>query len=226
MGYEGVEEQRVMVDVWDWQTRVLHWVNALLIISLVLLMLGNEVLGDLGVAKALRRPIKETHVYLGYIFLFTFSLRIFWAFAGNRYARWGDIIPYMKEKREAIARNIRWYLGGLRGRPARVAGHDPLASLFYIAVFLVLASQIVTGLVLAGAEFRMFPGTIFTSGLSEYTLEPLKHSLEEFHEFGFWVVLIFLGAHLAGLVVHEVKEKTGLLSSMVHGRKYFPEDEG
>jgi Ni,Fe-hydrogenase I cytochrome b subunit len=37
--------------------------------------------------------------------------------------------------------------------------------------------------------------------------------------------LFFLGAHLFGLVAHEVREKTGLLSSMVHGRKYLRRED-
>src|SRR4030065_1061162 len=99
MGIDDKGREMVMVDVWDWETRVLHWVNALLVITLALLMVGNEVMEGLGVAKPLRRPVKELHTYLGYFFVATFSLRILWALVGNKYARWGDIIPCSREKR-------------------------------------------------------------------------------------------------------------------------------
>ena len=225
MANDGTGEERVMVDVWDWETRALHWINALLIITLALLMVGNEVMEGLGVAKPLRRPVKELHAYLGYFFVATFSLRILWAFVGNRYARWGDILPCAREKWAAIVQTLRWYLGGFRGSPAPAKGHDPLASLFYIALFIVLASQAVTGLLLAGAEFDMFPGTIFTAGMAESAAEAFAHGLEEVHEFGYFFIVIFLAAHLAGLVVHEIGEKKGLFSSMIHGRKYIPTDD-
>lgn len=217
--------ERVMTDVWDWQTRVLHWVNALLVIALALLILGVEGMEKIGIEKALRRPVKELHSYLGHVFAVTLFLRIIWGFAGNRYARWPDMLPFGKEGRKAIGRNIRWYLSGFRGGAARVAGHDPLASLFYIALFIVLISQAVTGILLSGADFHTFPGTIFTGGMSEAAVEKLEHSLEEVHEFGLPFILFFLAAHITGLVVHEVKEKTGLLSSMVHGKKYFKKED-
>ena len=225
MGIDDKGRERVMVDVWDWEIRVLHWVNALLVITLALLMVGNEVMEGLGVAKPLRRPLKEWHTYLGYFFVVTFSLRILWAFVGNKYARWGDIIPCSREKRAAIGQTLRWYLGGFRGSPAPARGHDPFASLFYIALFIVLASQAVTGLLLAGAEFSMFPGTIFTSGMAKDALEAFAHGLEEVHELGFLFILFFIAAHLIGLVFHEIGEKKGLFSSMIHGRKYFPRDD-
>lgn len=218
------DNERVLVDAWDWQTRVLHWINAILIITLALLMIGKEGMEMIGIEKALRAPVKRAHAYLGYVFVMTFLLRVFWAFAGNAYARWSDIFPFSREKRQGLAQNIKWYLSGFRSRPAQAKGHDPLASIFYLALFVVLASQAVTGLVLAGSELKMLPGAAFLTGFSGPDLEELSDALGEIHEFGFYFILFFLGAHLFGMVVHEVKEKTGLLSSMVHGKKYFPKE--
>lgn len=218
-------KERVMVDVWDWQTRALHWINALLIITLALLMIGKEGMEILGVEKSVREPVKRLHAYLGYVFVFTFFIRVLWAFAGNKYARWSDIWPFKRDRLNAIARNIRWYLSGFKGRPADVVGHDPLASIFYVALFLVLLSQAGTGIILAGAEFKMFPGSMLLSGLGAQTVEALKDALEEAHEAGLLFILFFLGAHLLGMIVHEVYEKNGLLSSMVHGKKYLRKDE-
>lgn len=226
MDVDAAVRERVMVDVWDWETRVLHWLNALLIITLALLMIGNMAMESLGVAEDLREPVNILHAKVGYILVVTFTLRIIWAFVGNKYARWGDIIPYTREKWAAIGQTLRWYLGGFRGEPAQAKGHDQLASLFYIALFIVLASQAVTGLLLAGSEFDMFPGTLFTAGMAEPALKAFAHEVEEFHEFGFFFIIFFyLSAHIIGLVVHEIGEKKGLLSSMVHGRKYFPMDD-
>ncbi|MBI5493211.1 MAG: cytochrome b/b6 domain-containing protein [Deltaproteobacteria bacterium] len=218
------DNERVLVDVWDWQTRALHWINAILVITLVLLILGKEGMEMIGIEKALRAPVKRAHAYLGYVFVLTFLLRVFWAFAGNAYARWSDIFPFSREKRQGLVQDIKWYLSGFRNHPAKVSGHDPLASIFYIALFIVLASQAATGLVLAGTEFKMLPGAAFLAGMSAPDMEELSGTLEEVHEFGFYFILFFLGAHLFGMVVHEVKEKTGLLSSMVHGKKYFPKE--
>ncbi len=215
-------KERVLVDVWDWPLRVLHWTNVLLILTLALLMLGNLGMEYLGVGEDTRDQVAKLHATVGYVLVCTFSLRLLWGFLGNKYSSWCDIIPYKKEQRKAIVHNIKWYLSGFKGSAAKVVGHDPLASLFYIALFLVLISQATTGLLLAGTEFKMFPGTALVGSLSEHASEALADALEEVHEFGFWFIVFFLCAHLGGLVVHEIKEKTGLFSSMIHGKKYLP----
>ncbi|MBI5588380.1 MAG: cytochrome b/b6 domain-containing protein [Deltaproteobacteria bacterium] len=218
------ERVRVIVDVWDWPIRVLHWVNMSLIFTLALLVLGNLGMEYLGVGEDTRDQVAKLHATVGYVFIGTFSLRLLWGFVGNKYASWRDIIPCKKEQREAIAHNIKWYLSGFRGKAAKVVGHDPLASIFYMALFIVLLSQAATGLLLSGTEFKMFPGTLFVGSLSESASETIAKSLKEVHELGFWFIVFFICAHLGGLVVHEVKEKTGLFSSMIHGKKYLPRE--
>ncbi len=222
----GGGSERVLTDVWDRQTRILHWINALLIITLALLMIGKAGMEFLGVERSLRLPVKRLHAYIGYVFVFTFSLRVFWGFMGNTYARWTDMIPHRKEHLRAIWRNLRWYLSGFKGSPARAVGHDPSAAVFYAALFLILLSQSVTGLILSGTEFKMYPAFFFMKSMSVSARQSFGNPLGDAHEFGFWFIILFLAAHLTGLVVHEVKEKTGLLSSMIHGKKYFPKDGG
>ena len=219
------DRERVLVDVWDWPIRVLHWVNALLVISMIVLILGVEWMEELGIDKKLRRPVKEWHSWLGHVFMITLSLRIIWGFAGNKYARFSDILPMKSWQWQAIGHNIKWYLSGFRGRAAHAIGHDPLAAVFYSVLFVVLISQALTGMLLSGADFNTFPGTLFTAGMSEAALEGLEDTLEELHEAGFLFILFFIAAHLIGLVAHELKEKTGLLTSMVNGKKCLPRED-
>jgi len=214
-------EEMVLVSSWDWQTRALHWVNALLVITLVLLIVGLDGMASLGVEKAVRRPVKELHAYIGHIFIVTLALRIIWGFVGNRYARFSDMIPFTREKFMALGQDIKWVFSGFRGESARVAGHDPLASLLYLALFIVLISQAITGLLLSGAEFKMFPGVLLSGGLEKEAAE----ALEEVHEFGLFFLYFYMAAHISGLVLHEVKQRTGLFSSMIHGKKYFPKSD-
>ena len=53
------DRERVLVDVWDWPTRVLHWLNALLVISLIVRILGVEWMEERGIGQRSRRPVKE-----------------------------------------------------------------------------------------------------------------------------------------------------------------------
>ncbi|MBI3584862.1 MAG: cytochrome b/b6 domain-containing protein [Nitrospinae bacterium] len=223
-GIKKSNNEYMTVGVWDWQTRVLHWVNVLLVITLILLALSVEGMEFLGVEKSIRKSVKGLHAYIGYILVFTLFLRILWGFLGNKFARWKDIIPYKEERWYAIGGYLKWYLNGFKGRPPIAIGHNPLSSLFYIALFLVLISQAITGLSLTGLELDFFPASLFFSGFGEEIKHTLEDGLGEVHEFGFWFIAFFIVIHLAGIVIHEVKEKTGLLSSMIHGRKYFPKD--
>src|SRR3989337_653301 len=154
-----VKENISEVCVWDWQTRALHWLNALLVISLMLLAIGFEWMEELGATKAMRRPVKEIHAYVGYGFVGTVLVRIIWGFIGNSYARLSDTLPLSGKKWKEAFSNLRWVLGGLKGIPPVEIGHNPLASIAYAALFIVLISQATTGLALSGKEFGMFPGT-------------------------------------------------------------------
>lgn len=217
--------ERVLVDAWDWPTRVLHWVNALLVISLIVLILGVEWMEELGIEKQLRRPVKEWHAVLGHVFMVTLSLRIIWGFIGNRYARFTDIVPLKGSQWQGIGHNIKWYLSGFKGRAAKAIGHDPLAAVFYTVLFIVLISQAITGMLLSGADFHTFPGTLFVGGMGEEAIEGLEEVLEEVHEIGFLFILFFIAAHLIGLIAHELREKTGLFTSMINGKKYVPRED-
>ncbi len=226
MGIEN--ERRVMVASWDGPTRGLHWMIAVLVIILGLLMIGLEGLEGLGLDNEhVEEAVEKLHAYVGYALGLTFLLRVLWAFAGNKFARWGDILPIGIDRWRGIGRGIRWYSGGCKGEPELTAGHDPLASLFYTAVFAVLITQIVSGVVMASVEFGFLPSIASGLGIEggHEKEGALVEFLEEVHEFGLAFMIFFLLAHIAGLVVHEVRAKTGLLSSMVHGRKYFPPEE-
>ena len=207
------------IKVIDWQTRVLHWTNAILITSLILLILGYEGLEALGVAKEDRKILETLHAYAGHIFAVTFILRVIWGFVGNKYARFTDMIPNTKAKIKGIKDNIKWYAGGCKDKPPVSIGHNPLASLFYLALFVVLGLQIITGLALSGIEMDMMPGKYFAGFFSHNTLESIEQFAEEIHEFGLIFISLFIVAHMVGHVSHYVHDKGASLKAMITGNK-------
>lgn len=216
-----MEEAREQVKVWDWQERVIHWGIAISVISLLATAMFWEIGKDLGMPREGRRVVKEVHVFLGRLLTLFFMLRIVRGFTGSRYARWGDIFPHTKEQLEGIKANIRWIVGGFRGLPPHAVGHNPLASLLYIVLFLVLISQIISGVILSGLELNMFPGTLITEGMVEEARTSLKECMKTVHEFGLGFTIVYLVLHLVANVIHDVKEKSGFISSMISGVKYF-----
>jgi len=218
-------KERVMVDAWDSPTRILHWVNALLIVLLALEMLAKDGMGALGVERDPRRAMNVIHGYTGFAFIFFFSLRMIWAFVGNQYAKWGDLIPLSSERRRQVGADIKWYLSGLRGATARVVGHGALASILYLMLFLVLGLMIVTGFLLTGLIFDWAPASYLVGGMSEESEDALRGFLFDVHEFGNWFLIFFFFIHIASIVINEIKRKTGFLSSMVHGKKYMTKED-
>lgn len=47
----------------------------------------------------------------------------------------------------------------------------------------------------------------------------LAHDIKELHELVFYLVMFFVPLHLAGVVISDLTEKRGLVSSMINGRK-------
>lgn len=208
--------------VWDWQTRLLHWLNATMIFTLLITILGYEGMEWLGVAKPTRLPLKEFHAYAGHVFAVTFTLRIIWAFFGNEYARWSDMNPFKRDKLAAAWKKLRWYVGGMNGEETVAKGHDPLASLLYVALFIVLVLQVVTGVLLSGAEFAIAPGVYMETLIGADAFHTITEAAEEVHEFGLWFIIFFAIAHVGAVIIREITGEMGLISSMINGKKYFP----
>lgn len=176
------------------------------------------------VSEMLMAMLKKNHTYFGYFLVVTYTLRLIWGVAGNKYARFSDMISFKREHWSAIAGNIKWYLSGFKGHPPVAIGHNPLASLFYLPLFVVLGTQVVSGIILAGLEYDIFPGTIIRGWYGLEGVDSWGMAMEKTHVLGLYFILFFFFAHIVGLVVHEIGERCGLFSSMIHGRKYFEKE--
>jgi cytochrome b len=234
----GGSQGLVVVDVWDATTRWFHWINALSVlvlmaIGLVILNGGALELGDDG--KIL---LKTVHVWVGYVFVANLLWRLVWAFAGNRYARWRAILPgglgYLAALRGYVA-------GLLSGRPHTYQGHNPLGRMAITALLLVMFTQGVTGLVLAGTDIFYPPfgnaiaRWIAAPGVDAGELIPNRPELVDqaayadmrsfrspfvdLHLLTFYVLAGLVILHVAAVVVTEVREGGTLVSAMFTGRK-------
>ena len=224
--------------VWDAPTRWFHWINVLCVIALAgfgLVILNDDALGLSNVGKVL---LKTLHVWIGYVFFLNICFRIVWAFAGNHYARWRQMLPvgagYMQRLR-------RYVSGFYAGRPEQYLGHNPLASLGVAALLLLMTVQALTGLVLAGTDIyfppfgRWIEAWIAAPGIDPASLVPyspqmydkasyadmraMRETFASVHVYGFYLLVIAIVIHVAGVVVTELREGGGLISAMFTGRK-------
>ena len=138
--------------VWDRTTRWFHWINVICIVGLVsvgVVILNHKILGVSTDGKIL---LKTVHVYIGYIFVLNLVWRIIWGFIGNRFSRWKAVLPIGKGYRNSV----REYVAGMKsGEPPQYLGHNPIAKLMVAFLFLLLVTQAITGLVLAGTDLYM-----------------------------------------------------------------------
>ncbi len=226
--------------VWDKSTRWFHWINVLCILGLIAVgvaILNTKALGVSGDGKIL---LKTIHVYFGYVFAANLLWRIIWGFLGNRYAHWSSVLPISK----GYLQSLKTYLTSVKsGEPQQYLGHNPLARLMIALLFLLLAAQAVTGLVLAGTDVYMPP---FGDNIAEWVAEKdqqgnavsIKAGSKEgvnpeayaemrsfrkpyitIHYYAFYVLLLAVAVHILFIVITEIKEKNGLVSAMFTGKK-------
>lgn len=229
----------VAYKVWDRTTRWFHWINVLCV--LVLAVLGLAILNEksFGVSAEGKILLKTLHTYVGYAFAVNLAWRLIWAFAGNAHARWKAILPMERGFSQEVGRYVR----GLRaGSAPSYLGHNPLGRLMISLLLLVLLVQAVSGLVLAGTDLYKPP---FGSAIAEWVTDgdPIKQAnlrpgSKEFvdpaayedmrgfrkpvvttHLYVFYLLMAAVLLHVVGVVVTEVREKSGLISAMFSGEK-------
>lgn len=229
--------------VWDRTTRVFHWVNVICVLALA--ALGLAILNEkaFGVSSEGKILLKTLHAYVGYVFAVNLSWRLAWAFFGSRTARWQAILPFRKGFTEALRKYAK---GLLSGTPSVHLGHNPLGRLMVSLLLLLLLTQAVTGLVLAGTDLYKPP---FGSAIAEWVtdgdpeklaklvpgskdhVDPVAYeSMRDFrkpivttHLYSFYLLMVAALLHIAAVVVIEVKEKSGLISAMFTGEKVLKE---
>jgi len=234
------KQQLTAYPVWDKTVRIFHWINVLCVLALI--AVGTAILN----AKALGIPsdgkilLKSTHVYIGYVFALNLTWRIIWGFTGSRFARWSAILPFGRTYRTQLAAMLT---GVKSGSPVGFLGHNPLGRLMVSFLFLLLTTQAITGLVLAGTDVYMPPfgntikewiavdnSTIDSvkpyskEGIDEAAFKEMRAVRKPFittHYYAFYALLFAVLIHVLAVVMTEVRERNGLVSAMFTGKKVF-----
>ena len=233
--------------VWDASTRWFHWINAICVIALA--VVGFTILnaGDLDISKAGKITLKTIHVSIGYVFALNLLWRIVWAFMGNRYAKWRSMLPGGPGYFHAVRIYVTAFIAG---HPEQYLGHNPLGRLGVAAMLVLIILQAITGLLLAGTDLfyppfgQMIAQWVAAPGVDPGTLVPYapemydKASYESMrafrkpfivvHVYTFYTLVVVVVAHIAAVVITELKEGGSIISAMFTGRKIIsnrPKDE-
>ena len=224
--------------VWDAPTRWFHWINAICVFGLI--AVGTVILNDnaLGIGNPGKVVLKTLHVWIGYAFVANLCWRVVWAFLGNRYARWREMLPCGP----GYLQSLRTYVTSfIAGHPEQYVGHNPAGRLGIAALLLLLVIQAATGLLLAGTDLFYPPfghsiaQWVAASGTDPSALVPyapdlydkaayesmraMRKPIATLHLWSFYGLLVTVALHIAAVVVTELREGGSIISAMVTGRK-------
>jgi len=213
--------------VWELPVRIVHWVNALCIFVLALtgFLIGwpqTFFNADEPYQQYWFGWVRFLHFAAAYILFFAFLFRVYWGFVGNKYARWSNFFPVTKAQWRDLLETVRVDILQLRLKGKISVGHNYLASLTYIALFLVLIFMAITGFGLYADMSGSFIPKLFA------WIVPLMGgdaTVRQWHHIFMWVFVVFAIIHVYLAFYHDYVEGRGDVSSMLGGWKFDRNDK-
>lgn len=150
----------------------------------------------------------EIHFYSGYAILTLLLFRILWGLVGSSTARFGNflrgpaaVLAYMRD-------TTGW----------RAVGHTPIGALSVVALLGLIALQVGTGLFNSDDD-----------GLNEGPLAPLAsgdfaETAHDVHETVFNILLVFVGLHVAAILLFRLVLGKKLVGPMISGKAALDPD--
>ncbi len=211
------------VYVWQQPIRWFHWINAASITALAATgwLIGHPP-GFLNSGEASGSywfgTVRFVHFAVGYVFLANFGFRIYWAFAGNKYANWRNFLPLTRAQLRQVWDVLRVDIFQSSHRPVHALGHNSVAYFTYAGTGLLTLFQVASGFALyASMSSSPFP-QLFA------WLVPLfgsEQNLRLFHYAAMWAFVVFTVIHIYLVLYHDYVEGHGVLSSIVGGWKFM-----
>lgn len=210
--------------VWQWPVRITHWINALCVVTLSItgVYIGDPFAVTGGATTYLMGWMRLIHFIAAYLLLVSVISRFIWMFLGNHHASWRAFLPWLTPKgRENFVKMLRYYTF-TGNRISYEAGHNPVAALAYLGVYLLFIFQIVSGFALYG---QFSPGGFWDIALG--WLLPLisNQSLRLGHHMVMWLLIGYFVNHLYSAWLMDVKQKTGTMSGIFSGYRYIDPKE-
>ncbi len=218
------------VYVWELPVRIFHWINAMCVFVLTVtgfIIADPPVLLSNAEATNLHSfgVVRFIHFTAAYIFFFNMILRIYWSFVGNRYASWKALFPFNKKGLHNIGHvlKIDILLRNEKIHDVRniSIGHNSVASISYIALFILALIQVFTGFALYADTSSWWLPKLFS------WVTPLfggDFGVRQIHHITMWGFIFFTFIHVYLVFYHDWLEGRGEVSSMFGGYKFVSEE--
>jgi cytochrome b len=187
---------KLVVAVWDWPVRFVHWA----IVALVATLLATGLAGG--------SAVMVWHMRAGEALLALVLFRIVWGFAGSANARFASFV----RGPGAVLR----YLRSLFRPPHPLhATHNPAGGWMVVALLVVLLVQCSLGL--------FTHDDVMTEGpLVGLVSEDLSDALGALHRRGWWLVAGLASVHILAVVAFFLVRDDNLVYPMFSGKKSLP----
>jgi Ni/Fe-hydrogenase 1 B-type cytochrome subunit len=222
-----ITEERVVtlvpVYVWELPVRIVHWVVFLSIV--VLSFTGYYIYYPFIVSQDrggfLMATMRFIHEIAGFALFAAFIVRLYWFFMGDRWAGWREFLPASRPQRTDLVNQVRYYLF-LRKEPVTRIGHNPLAGITYVIIYLLILLEILTGLVLFN---RVVGGRILGFFVNWMLWFASYRTLRQVHFLIMFALLAFVIHHVYSAVLIDIEERSGLIGGIFSGYKFFTRRE-
>lgn len=211
--------QRTRVYAWEFPVRLTHWLNMLSILTLAVtgFYIGAPFMHAYAASQYIMGTIRAVHFISGYVLLFSMIVRVYWAFAGNRYASWRVWFPYSGRRLKDLIETIKFY-SFMSRKPPYAVGHTALAGASYLFVFLIFGYMIVSGFAMYGLSR---PQSAVMTLLGGWLLGIMDlQSIRLWHHMGMYAILVFVGIHLYIAWWLDTVERNGVMGSIFGGYKF------
>ena len=181
------------IKVWDGPTRLFHW----LLVALLGFSWWSAETGQM-----------DWHRLSGNVLLGLLLFRLIWGFIGGSTARFASFV-----------RSPRGVMTYLRADPAapRTTGHNPLGGYSVLAMLLLLAAQIATGL------FAVDIDGVESGQLSYLVTFGQGRAAAEIHQLVFTLLQVAAALHVAAILFYLFVRKRNLIGPMVTGTEPEPD---
>lgn len=209
------------VYVWELPVRLYHCINGICALVLIITgyIIGNST-ATLYAYKAyqgyLLGIVRFIHFVTSYVFIFSFLVRFYWGFVGNRYARWSNYVPFRNVQWRKTDQILKAVTSQTKYKRLIAITTNALDRIFYFLFFLVFLFQSFTGFVLYSSVSSAFFPSIFA-----WAVQPMGgyFAVRQWHYRMMWVFVVFIIIHLYLVVYHDLVEGRGTISSIIRGWK-------
>ncbi|MBL7994737.1 Ni/Fe-hydrogenase, b-type cytochrome subunit [bacterium] len=211
------------VYVWQIPVRLYHWLNGACVTALAITgyIIGSPPALQSGSEASFGYwfgTVRFIHFTAAFLFFFNFMFRIYWGFAGNKYAQWRNFILHRKEQFQEAVEVLKVDILQAKSKPIDSIGHNSLASFTYFITFIAFLFQCITGFGMYAAMSDAILPNLFA------WIVPLMggdFAVRQWHHLTMWFFIIFSMVHVYLVFYHDYVEGRGVLSSMGGGWKFI-----